>query len=182
MNFILVGYANERKLLEVPEICKECKTPCCKDGACAWSPDDFHPMALNETYFRALLKRGKTAIVHKTMNGQQGIGAVNPFTMEIELSKLKSGEGLLYLRPRNQKERIVAIFAHENLGYGQCMLLTDNGCSLPFCKRPKGGREIIPKRDHDCIALYDEYKAAYDWWPYQEILYKLYKEFRNYRE
>ena len=68
---------------------------------------------------------------------------------------------------------------HFNAPCG-CTGLTEKGCRFTFKKRPKGGRQLMPDASGGmyCEAIYSEYHAAMDWYPYQAILYRLYQEFR----
>jgi hypothetical protein len=73
-----------------------------------------------------------------------------------------------YLRVRNKDADIV-----DASWGGECILLTNNGCSLSFNERPKGGRGLIPKEDFNCEVTYSKKDSCRDWYPYQDILTKL---------
>lgn len=188
MNFVLVGYRNEEKELTNSSICKQCKGErCCKICGCAFSPEDFHPLALNFQYLRAFINRGTTSIAHLCMSNSYGAVDVESTRIidgriqtGISLPKLEQGDGLLYLRTRNYGYPIVDIVGNPDDGKGKrgCCLLREDGCSLSFRKRPKEGRMAIPNLE-DCQAVYSVYAAVYDWWPYQRILYELYLLFNK---
>ena len=58
------------------------------------------------------------------------------------------------------------------------MLLTEEGCSLSYEERPKGGRLLIPS-DHQCEVKYTKQDVACDWYEYRDILEKLEGEFQE---
>ena len=193
VNFV-IRRLNEEKIFSAPQMCKECGGRCCKHLGCVFSPDDFyvlkHSFSNKERlqYLRHFLKRGYACIDHmELINRETGAYIIANESQEeiIDLEKLLNGEGALYIRMRNIGEQAVEtgfpdlmdLFNLEK----QCIGLRENGCRFSFKKRPKGGREIIPKfilGRAECSTVYDEYRAAMDWFPYQEILFQLWKELR----
>lgn len=193
VNFVIKKELNEEKVFCNSEVCKKCAGEgCCKNCGCAFSPDDFYifrnPFSEKERfqYLKHFLKRGYASIDHiRLSNRDTGAFMINssPIFAEISLQKLLDGEGALYIRMRNVGKNIVDVlhlsFCTIFETY-KCIGLKENGCGFPFKKRPKGGREVIPDISGrmDCEVVYSEYRAAMDWYPYQNILYKLYEEFK----
>ena len=60
---------------------------------------------------------------------------------------------------------------------GECILLTENGCSLEFNERPKGARLLKPQEDMQCQTDYNKEQCVIDWMNYQDVLEKLYIEY-----
>lgn len=178
VNFVIKREIDKENVFCNPQICKMCGGDCCQRCGCAFSPNDFyvcrsHQFSEEEVfqYFKHFLKRGYASISHRKL-GDRWTGA---FVMEgISLQKLLEGEGALYIRMRNINSNIVDVWG---ISSGCCVGLMENGCRFSFEKRPRGGRELMPDL-RSCIPVYSEYQAAIDWYPYQNILYKLYEEFK----
>lgn len=194
VNFVIKRELDKEKVFCKPEICKNCAGEgCCKNCGCVFSPDDFYIFRNQFSekerfqYLKHFLKRGYASIDHiRLSNRDTGAFMINssPIFAEISLQKLLDGEGALYIRMRNVGKNIVDVL-HLNFctifNTYKCVGLKENGCAFPFKKRPKGGRELIPdifSGRMDCKVVYSEYQAAIDWYPYQNILYKLYEEFK----
>ena len=188
VNFVIRRELDEEKIFCKPEICKACRGEgCCKNCGCAFSPNDFYVFNYQFSdeqryqYLKHFLKKGYASIDHKLLNNQK-TGAFIAYhgLIRVSFEKILNNEGALYIRMRNKGKDIVDVLHidpyEETLG---CIGLTEKGCRFSFKKRPKGGRMIIPDISGlmDCNVIYSEYHAAIDWYPYQEILYRLYLEF-----
>lgn len=195
VNFVM-RILDEEKIFSAPQMCKECGGRCCKHFGCVFSPDDFyvlkHSFSKKERlqYLKHFLKRGYACIDHmELINRETGAYIIDSQESEerIALEKLLNGEGALYIRMRNIGDQAVETgFPDLDLMYlflreKECIGLRENGCRFNFKKRPRGGREIIPKFIYgraECSTVYDECRAAMDWFPYQEILFELWNELR----
>lgn len=92
----------------------------------------------------------------------------------------KNGYDVFYVRPRlkNAKEKLI-----DRSWGGECINLTESGCSLTFENRPTICRQLVPSKNYpyckpegegftkeDCVAV---------WIPYQELLEKIIDEHRE---
>ena len=134
------------------ELCVECKGKCCKNLGCHFSPKDFK--AIDFETLKNLIEKGYISI-----DWWEG----DVFD--------KNRRRTLYLRIRNKDANIV-----DPSWGGQCMLLTEHGCSLPFNERPMGGRGLIPSIN-ECIVGYSKEDCCKEWYIYQDLLEKLVKVF-----
>ena len=62
--------------------------------------------------------------------------------------------------------------------HSHCILLTDKGCSLPYEKRPTGGKMLIPNYP-ECHNAYSLRDCCKEWLPFQSVLFDLYNYFRG---
>jgi Fe-S-cluster containining protein len=76
---------------------------------------------------------------------------------------------LYYLRPQTKKSvgKIV-----DGSWEGECVFLTETGCSKSFEARPAQCRALIPMENHGCHvpAAYKKEKMTLEWLPYNEII------------
>lgn len=82
-----------------------------------------------------------------------------------------------YLRVRHKDSKAI----DASIG-GECIFLSDNGCTLPFALRPRGARDLIPDKDgigEQCIDEYSKQQCAIDWMPYHDMLRELYLEYKE---
>lgn len=182
-NFILVDEQPLFSRLSYvnPERCKKCGGQCCKESGCAFSPDDFPALSIlnredAKHYLRFRLNQGQISIaLHIKEEFEYLCVRDVPF---VNFTKERSQQGLLtfYLRMRNKGRPIVDIFGLDPNKRYPCAALTPTGCPLPFKRRPKEGRLLIPG-EFDCYSMYPLEKAYKDWTPYQDIMYDLAKEY-----
>ena len=185
INFV-IRTLDEQKIFMDCQMCKTCTagTRCCEVCGCSYSPEDFYVLTHNFSredqikYLKHFIRRG-----YGLTNLQGAIDlnkAINNLNADcVCFEKLLAGEGVLYLRVRNREQPIVDFFSLSEIE-GPCILWnSENGCPLSYNKRPKGGRLLKPKMSpkHDCIQNYTELQAAIDWYPFQEVLYEVYKSF-----
>ncbi|MBE5819401.1 MAG: hypothetical protein E7310_01005 [Clostridiales bacterium] len=191
VNFVLRGL-DERKIFINCEQCSICKGGCCQSSGCSYSPEDFYVLKNDFSkeerikYLIHFLKRGYASIEHRRIHSKKyGAVDVEPIpsnltelNKRVSLEKLLAAEGLIYIRVRNVNAGVIDILDLDE--YSPCKLhsLTE-GCRLPFSKRPKGGRWLKPRDNEreDCTSVYTEIQAAMDWYPFQEILYEVYRYF-----
>lgn len=130
--------------------CARCRGECCKNMACHFSPLDFEEISFE--YLKSRIEEGNISIDWwDTDDGPQ-----------------------YYLRMRHVGAPIV-----DPSWGGTCMLLTKNGCSLPFDKRPLGARSLKPKWDGYCEVNYSKEMCKNDWLVYDDILNKLVDYFND---
>ena len=158
--------------MENKKLCSICRGQCCKHGGCELSPSDFKEGVTYET-IKARIERGLISI-----DWWEG----NVFE-DIEDSPYRSENinRCLFLRMRHKGASVV----DPSFG-GECVALTEKGCSLPYDERPKGGRELIPdieiKKDYlklNCHSDWSKKDSAIEWFEYREILHRLLTEYFN---
>lgn len=131
--------------------CERCGGRCCKHMGCHFSPSDF-----KEISFEAL--KAKIEEGYISIDWWEGEDACE-----------------YYLRMRHKNAPIV-----DPSWGGECILLTETGCSLPFEERPLGARSLEPRRGFEsCTVHYDKRSCVDDWLPYDDILRKLVKYFEK---
>lgn len=76
---------------------------------------------------------------------------------------------ILYPRPATGQERAEgSIFALP--GAGECVLLGDDGCTLPFPERPKACQALEPAADFACTSSWSRFDAAREWQHHQVLV------------
>jgi len=81
-------------------------------------------------------------------------------------------ERVYYLRMKHKCYNFVGVDAA-----GECIALTDNGCSLAMADRPKGGRFLKSSPDFRCHQEYSADEMYSDWLPYSNILKEMFIEY-----
>ena len=137
--------------------CVTCKGECCKTMGCHLSPEDIN-VAITYEALKELLDTGNYSIDWWEEYELSGIGKVNGY----------------FLRVRNVDGPIV-----DPSWGGKCKLLTEQGCSLSFNERPKGGRMLLSKKGalDRCYQYYTKKQCADDWAKYYDILSRLVVEY-----
>ena len=78
---------------------------------------------------------------------------------------------ILYPRPATRQEH-----AEGSLqvvpGAGECVLLGDNGCTLPFAERPRACQALEPAADFACSSSWTRFDAAREWMHHQDLVTK----------
>lgn len=142
---------------ENPKVCSKCGGKCCKSMGCHYSPTDF------------------TNITFETLKQSIDKGYISIDWWEGDVFD-NDRERTYFLRIRNKKANIV-----DPSWGGECVLLTEQGCSLSFNERPMGGRALTPGTIYDsCINPYSKEDCCQEWYPYQDILERLVYEYQNY--
>ncbi|MBO5140161.1 MAG: hypothetical protein J6B68_06510 [Lachnospiraceae bacterium] len=141
---------------ESDSICKTCGGNCCKTMGCSLSPEDMH-VALEG-------KEATTEVIEALL--QDSMFAIDSFQM-------RDG-AFYYLRMRHKCFTFIGVDA-----MGECIALTEIGCSLPFDKRPKGGRFLEGKEGHQCTQHYTQEMMVKDWEPYQNSLREIWNKWHN---
>lgn len=145
------------------DICKKCGGDCCKAMGCHLSPEFLGDLDPDKDY-----EEIKNKIKELLDTGNYSIDWWNGDTEDIKELGI-----VPYLRIRNVCSPII-----DASWGGRCKLLTDNGCSLSFEDRPKGGKYLIPNNEDDCEAKYDKKQSAKDFRKYHNILEDLIDEYR----
>jgi hypothetical protein len=127
-------------------ICSACGGRCCNTMGCHYSPDDIGEIRVDN-------------IMSHLNTGNVSIDWWEGDVFE------KDRSHVYYLRARHKHAGIL-----DGSWGGRCRLLTEEGCSLPFEKRPKGGRAVIPAEDFKCKGLYSKRQCCEDWYKYQDVL------------
>ena len=129
------------------DICLSCQGHCCKTMGCSLEPADM---------LRALNGRAATRdnVEHLLQNGQF---AIDSFQID--------EHAFYFLRMKHKCFTFIGVDA-----MGECISLTDEGCSLTFENRPKGGRMLEGREGGGCIQHYTQEMMISDWKPYQEML------------
>ena len=119
--------------------CEECKGVCCKGSPCEAFPEDFGSSEAE------VIEGVKRAIRTRRWCLDWWEGDVkNPGNYD-------GRTRCLYVRPcvKGHEGEI----SHASWG-GECTFLGDDGCALPFDRRPRGGRMLKPRADEDgrCVS------------------------------
>ena len=136
--------------------CVRCQGRCCRTMGCSLSPEDM---------IRALQDRPATRESVEELL-QEGNFAIDSFQ--------SGGHAFYYLRMQHKCFTFIGVDA-----MGECSMLTENGCSLAFEDRPKGGRMLEARENGDCVQHYTQEMMIADWSPYQEILDHIWKEWHD---
>lgn len=76
---------------------------------------------------------------------------------------------ILYPRPATRAEQGAgSIFAIP--GAGECVLLGDEGCTLPFEERPRACQALEPAADFACTSSWTRFDAAREWLHHQDLV------------
>ena len=140
-----------------PEICRECKKPCCEKVPGGAMPEDMIHL------YGGDLRGALTAALnsgHWVIDYWRG----DPRCNEYEIEKG------YYVRPRAKEDGRGLL--GEWGGYG-CLFLTPTGCSLAPEDRPAGCRLLEPKQEH-CVCHLgnddnDKKIIAIEWIPYHSL-------------
>ncbi len=139
--------------------CSQCKGRCCRERGCSLSPQDM---------WRALgLENGSLPdkeMLVQLLNRPDGLYALDFFSE-------KDGP-CFYLRMRHKCYTFIGVDA-----IGECVALTESGCTMTEEERPKGGRFLESKPDGSCVQHYTREQMCEDWAPYREVLKEIWDEY-----
>jgi Fe-S-cluster containining protein len=145
--------------LENIEICSKCKGACCKASGGHIFPDELsHP--INEENLLNLLRTGLYVVDY---------WGNPPDDNRSEASRL------YYIRYRHKGVESIL----DNSRFLSCILLTSNGCSLPYLERPRVCRELIPRENFNCqfeSESYSKISCAIEWQKYQNAIINVLKK------
>ena len=142
------------------EECVICKGKCCKEKGCSLSPEDM---------WRALgYEKTKSPITKEELltllTPKEGRYAIDYFST-------KDGP-VFYLRMRHKCYTFIGVDA-----MGECVALTEHGCTLAETERPKGGRFLKSAPNGACEQLYTREQMVEDWAPYRAVFQEIWKEY-----
>ena len=143
--------------MEDLEICKECGGICCKRMGCHYSPKDFKDLSFDG--LKKEIEKGNISI-----DWWEG----NPFNNDREINRA------MFLRIRNVNSPVL-----DPSWGGECSLLTETGCSLPYDERPYGGRSLIPVKGSKCTLVYSKLDCVKEWFEHDETLEKLFEHYED---
>lgn len=129
------------------ELCVQCQGRCCRTMGCSLEPEDMIRML-----------KGRPL----TMDNLEELLQKENFAID---SFQIGGHVFYYMRMRHKCFTFIGVDA-----MGECIMLTDTGCSLAFEDRPKGGRMLEARKDGGCVQHYTQEMMIADWSPYQELL------------
>ena len=114
------------KVFKPNKYCEECKGGCCKSMPGACLPEDVARLFPAES----LIESVKLALASK----------------KFSVDWYEASDPIYYLRPA-----IVGYYKRFDPSWGgQCVLLTDTGCSLSFEFRPNDCKCVDPRKNHRC--------------------------------
>ena len=133
------------------DICKDCGGKCCKRMGGFLHPNDI--AVFDESHIREMLD-----------SGRYSIDWVEPY------GDIPIDDYVYFLRFRH-----VGAFRVDPSFGGRCVMLTDEGCSLPFEERAYGCKVLTPNSEGKCYDAYFKDQVAKDWNKpeYQSIMSKL---------
>ena len=143
------------------EECAVCQGKCCKEHGCVLAPEDF----FKDTSFLEI---------------QQDEYALKEYVLErlkkenlhaIDQSSHGQGTGY-YIRMRHKCYTFIGVDA-----LGECIALGEDGCSLSYDDRPKGGRMLKSEPNFSCHQEYGIDEVLEDWKPYRNILESIWNEY-----
>lgn len=150
----LTGFYSAHEATDAAPVCAECMGHCCSTLGCMLSSAD--------------LLRG----LERSIADREHVLALlraQPFAID----RFADRNGYFYyLRMRHKCFNFIGVDA-----MGECAALSENGCMLPFEKRPYGGRMLKAMPDRHCVQYYTREELQKDWKPYQEILRSIWEEY-----
>ena len=147
----------ERKGYRPGRECGLCKGKCCKEHGCVLSPDDL---------IRAMNKVPKREELCEFLMRKDGLFAID--------SAMGEGQRFYYLRMRHKCYNFIGVDA-----MGECVALSEDGCTLSYEERPKGGRMLKSSPDFHCRQEYTVEEMQSDWAPFREMLAGIYEEYEK---
>ncbi len=160
MRRIVKDYSNPENVNS--KLCSDCKGECCKRCGCHFSPEDFAEISFE--FLKKEIQKGYISIDY--------------------FSKVTTcmDTGAYIIRIRNQASPIVDLDQRIR----PCILLTERGCKLDYKHRPSGGKLLKPKvegrgkkKRRTCYSTYNITACCQEWMPYQKLLQRLVKYFKN---
>lgn len=139
--------------------CSACGGDCCRTRPGIESPERFLAAANPVAELARLLASG-----HWVLDTHYGV----PY----DPAKGEKGDPdriIHYPRPATRQEH-----ASRSLrvvpGAGECVLLEDQGCTLPFAERPRACQALEPAADFACTSSWTRFDAAREWQHHQDLV------------
>ncbi len=136
------------KVIENTIICTACGGECCQGCAGEYHPNDIGPITVD-----SLARR----FADDTYAIDWWEGDIRPGKDEWSIS--------MFIRPAH-----VGVTKLRDPSWGGTCIHWDatSGCCLDWHHRPKGCRELIPCKKHNCTVMFDKEATALAWAPYQQ--------------
>ena len=176
------------------EVCKSCGGACCRSTGCSLAPEDMlreiseWKKEHEDEVYKDEAYKDKERIDKKQVDkvdvdlkceyverGYEQSSTIPPSKSQIEAWLQESHCAIdsftgdtgpcYYIRMRHKCFTFIGVDA-----MGECIALTEQGCSLSFEKRPKGGRYLEGRADRHCQQHYTREQMIEDWRPYQQML------------
>jgi len=143
---------------ENKNLCKECGGRCCKNGGCAYIPEDIENICLEE--IEKLLDTGRVSIAaslsFKRAKNQKPIA-----------------EPTLYIRERDINRDVIDLISVRSA----CASLENNHCHYTeIDDRPSMGATMIPSFPDECKSTIRTSEFLEYWQPYQKVLMRIVKK------
>lgn len=163
------------------EKCKECEGNCCKMGGCHLSVYDVSEDGII-TYekVKALLDTGLITIDYwdgDTDPSKDEYSRVYFLHTREMVIDLENSAAVFRLNSPEIKYKLSPI-SYPSWG-GKCVLLGNCGCMLPFNKRPKGARRLVPLDSENCDSDFTKGCSAGEFREFHDIMERLYYEYRE---
>lgn len=132
--------------------CSMCGGHCCKTMSCHLSPRD-------------VFKNEEPSIEKLIAFLSSGNYSVDWWDGDV---KGGTRSETYYVRPRHKG---VPELFDPSWG-GECIFLTENGCSLDWEHRPYGGKALVPSYEgghRKCHSDYNKFECCVEWYPLQEM-------------
>ena len=149
--------------------CALCRGRCCREKGCSLSPEDMKKelkKSIRQKDIACLPENELSERILVMLKDPEGLYAIDHFSTE-------SGP-FFYLRMRHKCYTFVGIDA-----IGECVALTEEGCTLPEERRPMGGRFLESNEKMQCVQHYTREMMREDWKPYQKILSSIFEEYER---
>ncbi len=152
----------DEERIENVEVCAKCRGRCCRRAPCHYSPNDLDDLSYDGIK-NFIMEKGYVSIIKIRQFDYYDEFIDQPFYYILRIRKIGAPVSVRM----------------EKRGYGSpCMLLTPDGCKLPYEERPRGARMLVPDKNGRCKQKYDLEECIHSWRPYQKTLRKLYRHFR----
>lgn len=179
---LLVTSDDNEKQYTSSEKCKECGGQCCKLGGCHLSVYDVsEDGVITYEKVKALLDTGLITIDYwegdtdPDKNEYSRVYYLHTREMVIDLENSRAAFRLSDL---SQVKYKLSPISYASWG-GKCVLLGNCGCMLPFNKRPKGARHLMPIDDENCDSDFTKGCSAAEFREFHDIMERLYNEYEE---
>lgn len=163
---------------ESEELCRACGGACCKANGCSLAPEDMlRELALRRMEEERDEPNGAEQDNAKRQEGLPGSAELESWLRDsrcaIDSFTGQAGQ-CYYIRMRHKCFTFIGVDA-----MGECVALTENGCSLPYARRPRGGRYLEGRQDRRCLQHYTREQMEEDWEPYQPLLKEIWDRWHD---
>lgn len=160
------------------EGCKKCGGRCCMNMGCEIFPQDvkkwFNTTIITKEIIFKMLNTGMVQV-----DWWEG-DVRDEFNYPYEaFEEMECMDKTYYLHMRNRRDYVIA----GSWCGGVCKALTPYGCSIPWDKRPTGGKALIPSpigNPRECVeAEVSKAECCLAWIPYQDIFQEVVSEYKD---